>query len=613
MSSNIRTTSRTKNETIPFETVIVIPPDGGWGWVIVAAAFICNMIIDGSLYTFGIFLDDIASTFDVPKTKIAVISSVLSGFYYLSGPFVCALTNTIGFRFVGMAGGFGAALAIFITSQWTVLWPVFVTHGFCCGIAFGMVYVPSVLVIGFYFERWRALATSLASTGSSVGIIAFPAVIKIALDGFTWRFQFCCLAGMFIVVGLCALTYKPLKSIKLEPPDNILPTIESRGTAQEGEGMSLTSKFSRLTSYHNKAYPTAADFYRESNVLKELSQETIGGSTSILNSNAVVSRSSLCSRLTKTSRGPFNCLQPVAEEDEKAGCCPCIQRCNCSRCICYKRRKEPIARPMYRDDIFYGASLNKLPQYTSATRGPSSVASQSTRVIDYHLSVTRVAAQRDVREKYSCCPYPVKRTLVTMLDVSILKSRSFLFLAISGFFTTLGVYVPFVYIVERAQQKGINSKNAYFLLSVMGMANAVGRIVIGVMASLPHFNALLVSFLMVFSGGIATLVSSVWHVYEWQIGFACVYGSSIACLSAMRTVVIVDLVKLENLTTALGVTLVFQGIAAIISMPTVAVIISAMDDDYDAAFYFGGSVVTLGAIFLIPIQLMHYKGRRNVV
>ena len=33
------------------------PPDGGWGWVIVAASFLCNMVLDGIGYSFGILLN----------------------------------------------------------------------------------------------------------------------------------------------------------------------------------------------------------------------------------------------------------------------------------------------------------------------------------------------------------------------------------------------------------------------------------------------------------------------------------------------------------------------------------------------------------------------------
>ena len=32
------------------------PPNGGWGWVVVAASFFCLCVLDGICYTFGIFL-----------------------------------------------------------------------------------------------------------------------------------------------------------------------------------------------------------------------------------------------------------------------------------------------------------------------------------------------------------------------------------------------------------------------------------------------------------------------------------------------------------------------------------------------------------------------------
>nr|CAD7400916.1 unnamed protein product [Timema poppensis] len=85
-------------------TYAVVPPDGGWGWVIVAASFFCNLIVDGIIFTFGMFLKDIQREFGGSKSKVTIVGSLLAGFYLMAGPFVSALANRYGFRLVTILG-----------------------------------------------------------------------------------------------------------------------------------------------------------------------------------------------------------------------------------------------------------------------------------------------------------------------------------------------------------------------------------------------------------------------------------------------------------------------------------------------------------------------------
>lgn len=102
------------------ETELVVPPDGGWGWVVVMGSFACNMIVDGIIFSFGMFLTEIARTFGVSTAQVALVGSLLSGFYLIAGPFASALSNRFGFRTVAITGSvLGAAafvLSYFATS-----------------------------------------------------------------------------------------------------------------------------------------------------------------------------------------------------------------------------------------------------------------------------------------------------------------------------------------------------------------------------------------------------------------------------------------------------------------------------------------------------------------
>lgn len=58
-----------------------------------------------------------------------------------------------------------------------------------------MIYMPAVLTVGFYFERWRALATGLALCGSGVGTFVFAPLTQKLIDNFGWRLTIVILAG----------------------------------------------------------------------------------------------------------------------------------------------------------------------------------------------------------------------------------------------------------------------------------------------------------------------------------------------------------------------------------------------------------------------------------
>ena len=49
------------------------PPDGGWGWIVVAASFLCNMVLDGIGYSFGILLNPLMKHYGVGKGQMSLV------------------------------------------------------------------------------------------------------------------------------------------------------------------------------------------------------------------------------------------------------------------------------------------------------------------------------------------------------------------------------------------------------------------------------------------------------------------------------------------------------------------------------------------------------------
>jgi hypothetical protein len=60
-------------------------PDGGWGWVVVLASFICNIVVDGVCYSFGIFIEQYMHEFKTSTETTGWVGSLLAGFYLVVG------------------------------------------------------------------------------------------------------------------------------------------------------------------------------------------------------------------------------------------------------------------------------------------------------------------------------------------------------------------------------------------------------------------------------------------------------------------------------------------------------------------------------------------------
>ncbi|XP_006614015.1 monocarboxylate transporter 3 isoform X1 [Apis dorsata] len=187
------------------------PPDGGYGWVVVFASFMCNMIVDGIAYTFGVFLGEFVTYFGEGKGKTAWVGSLLSGMYLSAGPIVSALTNKYGCRAVCMAGSFLGAAAFVLSTFSTSVNMLMITYGVMGGIGFGLIYLPAVVCVGYYFETKRSLATGIAVCGSGFGTFAFAPLATMLLEAYNWKGANLILAGLILNCAVFGAMMRPLE------------------------------------------------------------------------------------------------------------------------------------------------------------------------------------------------------------------------------------------------------------------------------------------------------------------------------------------------------------------------------------------------------------------
>lgn len=200
-----------EDEYSEYEFELPPPPDGGYGWVICFASFMCNMVVDGIAYTFGIFMEEFVIYFGEGKGKVAWVGSLLSGVYLAAGPIVSALANKYGCRTVVIAGSIVACIAFGLSTLSTSVNMLMLTYGVIGGFGFGMIYLPAVVAVGYYFETKRSLATGIAVCGSGFGTFAFAPLATYLLQQYGWKNSLLIFAGMILNCAIFGAMMRPLK------------------------------------------------------------------------------------------------------------------------------------------------------------------------------------------------------------------------------------------------------------------------------------------------------------------------------------------------------------------------------------------------------------------
>ena len=136
-------------------------PDGGWGWIVVAASFIAHAIIDGYAHSVGVLFDHLLDEFNESKGTTAWVASLFVSMPSICGPIASILTNQFGCRRITIAGGIISAVGCILGAFSNSIGVLCLTFGVIAGFGLSLVYVPAILVVAFYFEKRRAFACGL--------------------------------------------------------------------------------------------------------------------------------------------------------------------------------------------------------------------------------------------------------------------------------------------------------------------------------------------------------------------------------------------------------------------------------------------------------------------
>nr|XP_033814419.1 monocarboxylate transporter 14 [Geotrypetes seraphini] len=204
--------------------------DGGWAWMVVLASFLVHILIMGSQMALGILNMEWLDEFNQSRGLTAWVSSLSMGITLIVGPFIGLFINICGCRKTAIIGGTLNGLGWILSAYATNVQYLFVTFGMIAGIGSGMVYLPAVVMVGQYFQKRRALAQGLGTTGTGFGTFLMTMLLKYLCKEFGWRNAMIIQGAVSLNLCVCGALMRPLPS-----SEQTEKSVETRTVTNETE------------------------------------------------------------------------------------------------------------------------------------------------------------------------------------------------------------------------------------------------------------------------------------------------------------------------------------------------------------------------------------------
>lgn len=181
--------------------------------------------------------------------------------------------------------------------------------------------------------------------------------------------------------------------------------------------------------------------------------------------------------------------------------------------------------------------------------------------------------EEEVKREEETSPLEAARpkTKTKLLDFSILHEGSFICYSLFGLFATLGFFAPTLYIIELSVSRHVERDRATYMLSVMAVAEVLGRLAVGGAMTRPR---LLGHKLRVLLGCVVAMVlvllgfTLVWEFYGLAVCCAG-YGFFMGAIACTHIPLLAEdqVVGIQRMASAAGVYVFIQSFAGLAGPP----------------------------------------------
>ncbi|XP_070539655.1 monocarboxylate transporter 13-like [Ptychodera flava] len=185
-----------------------VPPDGGFGWVVVTAAHIAYLLSHGSLTSFGPYIVRLKDYFDEGAGAIGGISGIALFVTFFTGSVSSGLMSRFGCRAVIFVGGVMSTIGLAVSSFVPEAHYLYLTYGLITAFGYSLVVTPVMSLPAKYFRRHYALANGIVFAGVAVAWISLPSLSQLMIQTYGWRGAMLLLSALTANICVCGVILK---------------------------------------------------------------------------------------------------------------------------------------------------------------------------------------------------------------------------------------------------------------------------------------------------------------------------------------------------------------------------------------------------------------------
>ncbi|XP_026326883.1 monocarboxylate transporter 1-like [Hyposmocoma kahamanoa] len=188
----------------------MLPPDGGWGYMVCIGVGFTFMFGFGSTNAFGILFNQFFME-QGGASSLALVIGVYNGALSIAGFLSGIALKKYSFRQVGLVGAglfvLGDVMTIFVQRTYQLVF----TFGVVRGAGFGVMIPVSLTAFNCYFNKKRTAMMSANQSMSSLASITFPMLVTLLLSEYGFRWTLILIMALDLHLVLAMLVMHPVE------------------------------------------------------------------------------------------------------------------------------------------------------------------------------------------------------------------------------------------------------------------------------------------------------------------------------------------------------------------------------------------------------------------